>query len=141
MTEDGAATRPNLTLSQAAVATNRHRNTVRNALDAGRFPNAFREGGDGPWVIPVTDLLAAGFPVNAPQIADDDDVPEVSKQVRDGGEVQRLRDEVDDLRRRLAVAEALAGERAKTLELMWAMFPPMLPAKSRWPWGRNKPSA
>ncbi|MFG2183399.1 hypothetical protein ACGFLS_32410 [Streptomyces abikoensis] len=57
--------RPALTLRQAADACSVHLSTIRRRHAAEAFPNAFRRG-DGAWLIPVTDLQAAGLRVNAP---------------------------------------------------------------------------
>jgi hypothetical protein len=54
-----------LTLSEAAAATGKHRQTLVRALGAGRFPNA-RKGGPAHaevWQIPASDLEAAGYPL------------------------------------------------------------------------------
>lgn len=54
-----------LTLSEAAVATGRHRQTLVRALGGGRFPNARKAGPAHAevWRIPAADLEAAGYPV------------------------------------------------------------------------------
>ena len=138
---DEATTRPALTLSEAARATGKHRNTVRNALDSDRFPNAYRDGA-GTWRIPVGDLLAAGFPLHAPAGPDAEDATQGHTNAATAGDdAERLRADVDDLRRRLAVAEALAAERGRELERLWAMLPAMLPARTtgiRWPWSARR---
>jgi len=54
-----------LTLSEAADATGRHRQTLVRALSQGRLPNARKAGPAHAevWRIPVADLEAAGYPV------------------------------------------------------------------------------
>lgn len=135
--------RPALTISDAAEATGKHRNTIRAALHAGRFPSAYREPNDGPWRIPVPDLIAAGYPVFAPSPPDPMTGVESQPQVE---ELVRLRAEADELRRRAEVAEAVAEERARErdrlvaeVERLWTRIPPALPERSarRWPWSRT----
>lgn len=60
MTEAGG-----LSLSEAAAATGKHRQTLVRALSAGRFPNARKAGPSHAevWRIPTADLEAAGYPV------------------------------------------------------------------------------
>lgn len=62
MTEDGG-----LTISEAAAAIGKHRQTVVRALSTGRFPNARKTGPEyaGVWRIPVADLEAAGYAIRA----------------------------------------------------------------------------
>lgn len=128
--------RPALSLSQAAEATGKHRNTIRNALTGDRFPNAYRDGA-GAWRIPVGDLLGAGFTLYAPTAAE---VQVTSEPAGDGDVVDRLRAELADLRRRVDLAEALAAERERTMERLFAMLP-ALPAQAsqvrRWSWRRR----
>ena len=54
-----------LTLSEAAAATGKHRQTLVRALSTGRLPNARKSGPAHAevWRIPVADLEAAGYPV------------------------------------------------------------------------------
>lgn len=90
------------TLTEAAKVTDRSRVTLRRWLDEGKFPGAFKDPTDslGQWRIPATDLEAAG----ASFVPDD-----TGSDLRDGslGEPIAVR---------LAVAEALAEERAKRLD-------------------------
>lgn len=134
--------RPALTLSQAAKATGKHRNTVRNSLVADRFPNAYRDGA-GTWRIPVADLLAVGWTLYAPTPADDESgaataSTSTSTPATDD-ELERLRAEVQDLRRRMELAEAIAAERERIVERLLAAIPALPPAgrTRRWPWSRN----
>lgn len=131
--------RPLLTLSEAASATGKHRNTIRNALDSGAFPNAAKDA-SGAWRVPVTDLLAAGFHLHAPTPPQATESNTTQREVVEADVVERLRAEVAELRRRVEVAEALAAERAVTLERLFAALPAMLPAQAtprRWPWSRR----
>ncbi len=114
--------RPWLSLSEAAQAASCARITIRRALDAGKFPQAKR--GDGPkgpgsggWLIPVDDLLAAGFTLGRSgpepvQPAAQVPAPDTASQIA------TLRGELAELRRRAEVAEAVAAERGRHLDDM-----------------------
>lgn len=54
-----------VTVTAAAAVTGKVRSTIVRALDAGRFPNAYRvgEGETAPWRIPLADLEAAGYAI------------------------------------------------------------------------------
>jgi len=72
--------RPALTLTEAAKATKVSRKTLRRRLDSDEFPNARRlDGptgtGTGPWVVPIADLLSAGFTLHSPN----DDPPTLTE--------------------------------------------------------------
>lgn len=114
--------RPALTISEAAEAAHVNRRTIRRRLDAGDFPGAYRDApgtsrGPTAWRIPVTDLLAAGFTLHAPTPPEDTPQgqpgPDPSGTPRD---LDRLRTEVAELRRRAEVAEAIAEERGRALD-------------------------
>lgn len=97
---------PSYTITEAVQVTGRSRPTLRRYLDAGRFPNAFRDpeaGEHGPWRIPAGDLRAAGFTIEA-DTADDTTAPD------------------HELRSQLAVALAVAEERARTIEMLRAQL-------------------
>jgi len=122
MTDAYAGERPALTLTEAARAAGVDRRTLRRRLDAGELPNAYRDRGrqgpgTGPWLIPVGDLLAAGFTLNAPSPG-----PAHARHDDQGDELAELRHELDHLRERLAraerdrdVAQAVATERERTI--------------------------
>ncbi|MFI0013692.1 helix-turn-helix transcriptional regulator [Streptomyces griseus] len=57
--------RPMLTQREAATACGVSRSTIRRRREAGDLPNAVQDESRG-WLIPVEDLLAAGFRLNAP---------------------------------------------------------------------------
>ncbi|MCD9904473.1 helix-turn-helix domain-containing protein [Streptomyces sp. MT29] len=57
--------RPMLTQREAAAACGVSRSTIRRRREAGDLPNAVQDEGRG-WLIPVEDLLAAGFRLSAP---------------------------------------------------------------------------
>jgi hypothetical protein len=83
-------TRPRYQLSRAATMTGVSQSTMKRRLRAGAFPNAAQDE-SGAWVIPVEDLLAAGFHLNG------------QTQVSDPG--QRAVTPVGDLGRRIADLE------------------------------------
>ena len=88
--------RPALTLTEAAKATRVSRKTLRRRLDSDEFPNARRlDGptGTGPWVVPIADLLSAGFTLHSP---DDDQGDEDESD--DHGDEDESDDHGDDLR-------------------------------------------
>jgi hypothetical protein len=111
---------PELTIRQAAEATGLSIKTIRRRL--AEFPNARRDG-DGPaapWTIPVTDLIAAGLTVEDNDTSGKVERPASSPvalpaRPAEPDEVEKLRGEVTELRRRAEVAEALAIERERAL--------------------------
>jgi hypothetical protein len=100
-----------LTVAEAASACRVHEATIERAAEAHRFPNAYHRAKDGAWLVPVGDLSAAGFPVSpfggrTPVAAgreENDATPD-------------LQAELAEWRRRAEKAEALAEERARTIE-------------------------
>lgn len=106
--------RPALTISEAARATRLDRRTIRRRLDTDAFPNAYREGEGGPWRIPVGDLIAAGLHLYATEPATST-TPTPAPRI-DTTELDRLRTENTELRRRAEVAEAIATERLHRAE-------------------------
>lgn len=134
-------------LSEAALVCSVSRATVRRALDAKRFPNAYRSTGmkgpgTGPWMIPLADLLSAGFRLNSP-------VPpfeQGSEQSHATGvqtppeEYWALRERVARLEGQLEAARGLAAERdrhivtlAKALEETLRRVPELPPAPESQP--------
>lgn len=68
-----STTRPLLTQREAAAACGVSRTTIRRRREAGELPGAVLDDDRG-WLIPVEDLLAAGFRLNAPAPPDEKDV-------------------------------------------------------------------
>jgi len=108
--------RPALTLTEAAKATGVSRKTLRRRLDSDEFPNASRlDGpagtGTGPWVVPIADLLGAGFTLHSPN--DDQGDEDESDDHGDDLRVRELEHELELERERRRAAEALrvAAER------------------------------
>ena len=66
-----STTRPLLTQREAAAACGVSRTTIRRRREAGELPGAVLDDDRG-WLIPVEDLLAAGFRLNAPAPPDAD---------------------------------------------------------------------
>ena len=62
---DPATNRPTLGIKEAAKACGVHADTIRRAYRKGQFPNSTK-GAGGAVLIPITDLLAAGYRLNAP---------------------------------------------------------------------------
>lgn len=138
--------RPRLTITEAARAAGKHRNSIRRRLDAGQFPNA-QKNPVGVVEIPVEDLLAAGLELNRPA------PPAPAVQAHETPEVDRLREQVQELEHRAELAEALASERERALDdlrvALRALGPgePTLtpapvgvtqPPRRRWPWTRTR---
>jgi len=104
--------RPALTVAEAAEAAGVHRRTITRRIDANRLPNAYKNS-TGEWRVPIADLEASGLRLYAPAGPD----PEPASTLpHDGIEVDELKAEVAEWRRRAEVAEALAAERERALE-------------------------
>ena len=104
--------RPELTLTEAAKAAAVSRKTIRRRLDADEFPNARRLSSGagpaaGPWVIPVADLLAAGFQLHQQDTPDPEPIQTEQPEPELAAEVTRLEAELETERTRRATAEAL----------------------------------
>lgn len=110
-----ATTDTSFTLTEAARVTGKSRVTMRRYLDAGRFPRAFQDLEAGttpaPWRVPLGDLTAAGLAVSPA-----DRIPERPRttQAETGGGSEHYQ----QLREQLAVATALADERARTIDVL-----------------------
>jgi hypothetical protein len=112
-----AGQRPALTITEAARSTGTHRNTIRRRLDAQEFPNAFRDPpNEGPWRIPVADLLTAGLELHQPDSMDTSEERSTEAAV-DPAVMAQLREQVAHWRRRAQVAEAKAKERDRALKI------------------------
>jgi hypothetical protein len=113
------STRPLLTQREAAAACGVSRTTIRRRREAGELPGAVLDEERG-WLIPVEDLLAAGFRLNAPSPPDKADRGE--GQDRAGGrtagvpevEESDLRAELERLQREHE-AELAAERHARAL--------------------------
>lgn len=110
---------PMLTVKEAVDATQTSESTIKRRLRAGAFPNAAQTA-DGKWMIPLGDLSAAGL--RPGKMAKPDPVTPPADLARD------LAVENAELRQRLAVAEALAAERNRIIDVQQQMLR-MLEAK------------
>ena len=125
-----------LSLSQAARLTGRSKSTIGRAIKSGRMSATRNE--DGTFGINPAELLRA-FPKDGPEPARGRSAGSAADGGGDGGETA-------DLRARLAVAEALAEERARALEAaernladLRRMLPPPAPVtadRTARPWWR-----
>jgi hypothetical protein len=102
-----------LTIKQAVVETQASESTIKRRLRAGAFPHAGQDT-DGLWLIPVTDLTAVGL--RPGKRAKPDPLPTQLTQM------ENLHVENAELRTRLAVAEALAGERERIIGVQERML-------------------
>ncbi|MFD4764260.1 helix-turn-helix transcriptional regulator [Streptomyces sp. NPDC058439] len=116
--------RPMLTQREAATACGVSRTTIRRRREAGDLPGAVQDSQRG-WLIPVDDLLAAGFRLNAPASPDDAGAATVAAGDADhgqdqehGGDIAALRAELERVRHEhaLAVAEAEHGRQLAMAE-------------------------
>jgi excisionase family DNA binding protein len=112
--------RPKLTITEAAEAAGVHRNTVRRAVDKGRFPGAEQvgEGGQTVWRIPVEDLLAHGFVLHQGGVARQAPGAPTELPPEMVDENIALRERVVRLERDLDVQRAVATERERTIGIL-----------------------
>ncbi|MFI5635062.1 helix-turn-helix transcriptional regulator [Streptomyces sp. NPDC051664] len=107
------STRPMLNQREAADACGVSRTTIRRRREAGDLPGAVQDPARG-WLIPVDDLLAAGFRLNAPAPPDAPDEPAPSSptgqnsDVGGGQDVAAVRAELERVRQEHALALAQA---------------------------------
>jgi len=102
-----------LTIKQAVTETQSSESTIKRRLLGGAFPHAGQDT-DGRWLIPVTDLVAAGL--RPGKRAKPDPLPTQLIQL------ENLHAENAELRTRLAVAEAVAGERERIIAVQERML-------------------
>ena len=100
--------RPAWTLTEAVQRTGASRSTLRRYLDAGRFPNAYKDTSK-VWRFPLEDLLAAGLSVSEPtperaQNASNEQVPAAFAE-----QVSKLEQALREERARADNAERLAA--------------------------------
>jgi hypothetical protein len=103
---------PDFTIVEAAAVTGRSRITIRRYLDAGRFPNAFRDAQSvrkpAPWRISAQDLRRIGLSITEPQRPD-----EPASVEAESCEERAARLEVES-----AVNLAVAAERDRTVGVL-----------------------
>lgn len=116
------ATRPSLTLSEAANMCAVSRSTIRRRHEAGDFPNAYKTGPDNAWRIPVTDLLAAGLNPGRPSPPDEVSEPDERSRAETvtlpRSDLDALHEQLVAERLRAAVAEARLSERGQTVDAL-----------------------
>lgn len=100
--------RPAWTLTEAVQRTGASRSTLRRYLDAGKFPNAYKDTSKA-WRFPLEDLLAAGLSVSEPPAERALSAP--TEQVTDAmsEQVSKLEQALRDERIRADNAERLAA--------------------------------
>lgn len=101
------------TIREAAERTGVGTKTISRRRKAGQFPNAHRrgDGSNAPWIIPTNDLIAAGLTLTT------DVVPEGgSTATIPLDELDQLRSETADYRRRAEVAETALQRADQTIE-------------------------
>ncbi|MGV9915542.1 helix-turn-helix transcriptional regulator [Nocardia sp. NPDC003354] len=109
-----STTRPLLTQREAAAACGVSRTTIRRRREAGELPGAVLDDDRG-WLIPVEDLLAAGFRLNAPappdekKVVGDQAATPTPQDTAPNETTSALRAELERLRHEHALA--LADER------------------------------
>lgn len=101
-----SAQRPSWTLSEAVERTEASRSTLKRLIASNAFPGAYKDT-RGRWLIPLNDLIAAGYsPVSsieglAPTV-------EETTQAGDAGEIEALRAELRVMRAERDAARAIA---------------------------------
>lgn len=114
-------TRPALTITEAVAATGAHRATLKRRLGRGDLPGAWQEerAGVRTWLIPVEDLLAAGFRPHAPRRGDPGAPQAPAPPWGQGAvlerEVEEWRQRAEQWRREAEVYRARAEERERAL--------------------------
>jgi hypothetical protein len=114
-TELLATSRPELTIAEAAEAADVNPKTIRRAIGADKFPGARQEA--GKWVIPVSDLLGAGFKLHQPSppaVPAPSADPSAFAGMEAALTAERHRAELAE--QRAEKAEAIAAERERTIE-------------------------
>ena len=102
-----------LTIKEAVEATQVSESTIKRRIRAGTFPNAIQDD-EGRWLIPLGDLASAGL--RPGRMAKSDPVTPEPDRVHD------LVVENAELRQRVAVAEALAAERNRIIDIQQQML-------------------
>lgn len=105
------------TLTEAAQQCSVSRSTIRRYRESGKFPNAEKQ--NGQWVIPVSDLIAAGLNPGQPNPPDEQPNESGESSAPEQGDQAQ---EIAELRAQLAIeqahrqaAEQIAAERERSL--------------------------
>ena len=94
-----------VTIVDAAMITGRSRATIKRRRDKGRFPNSEQVGSLGTWLIPISDLVAAGL-LAPDQVATALDLVEQAREAT----------QIDALREALATTRVENGALAEKLD-------------------------
>jgi predicted DNA-binding transcriptional regulator AlpA len=100
--------RPAWTLTEAVQRTGISRSTLRRYLDAGKFPNAYKDTSKA-WRFPLEDLLAAGLSVSEPPAERALNTPTEQPGAGTSEQVSKLEQALRDERTRADNAERLAA--------------------------------
>lgn len=100
--------RPAWTLTEAVQRTGASRSTLRRYLDAGKFPNAYKDSSKA-WRFPLEDLLAAGLSVSEPPTEQAQSLPTEQPTNAFAEQVSKLEQALREERARADAAERLAA--------------------------------
>jgi predicted DNA-binding transcriptional regulator AlpA len=100
--------RPAWTLTEAVQRTGASRSTLRRYLDAGKFPNAYKDTSKA-WRFPLEDLLAAGLSVSEPPSERAQSLPAEQPNESALEQVSKLEQALREERTRADNAERLAA--------------------------------
>lgn len=100
--------RPAWTLTEAVQRTGASRSTLRRHLDAGKFPNAYKDTSNA-WRFPLEDLLAAGLSVSEPPAERAQSMPTEQPSTASAELVSKLEQALREERTRADNAERLAA--------------------------------
>mgnify|MGYP006889975595 CR=1 FL=1 len=101
-----SAQRPSWTLSEAVERTEASRSTLKRLIASNAFPGAYKDT-RGRWLIPLNDLIAAGYPPVS-SIEGLAPTAEETTQAGDAGEIEALRAELRVMRAERDAARAIA---------------------------------
>lgn len=100
-----STSRPLLTQREAAAACGVSRSTIRRRREAGDLPGAVLDDQRG-WLVPVEDLIAAGFRLHAPAAPEPSSATAGKGSGQDQDQVAALRAELAQVQHELALAWA-----------------------------------
>lgn len=127
-----------ISLREAVKHFDVSRPTLQKALKSGKISGV--QDGKGVWTIDPSELARVYHPRTREQAKlDHTEQPNLTTQNNDlDQEVNVLRSKLEDAEKRVAIAEALANERAKHIEDLRRLLPmPEKPRHRWWPWSKN----